>query len=185
MIPLRGELVFPGTVFLVLGIAFVWCAVKMVKGNRDDILVSAPVRPEQEIRLPAAGAVLLLLESPRMATDYRAMQVELEEKQSGQKVTMNYSLMTAQGAVYGLTTVKVPFGRLSVRPGAYIARIHGLQAGHDYSGYRLMISRPYIGRMTLQIIALVLCGAGMLGSLIWAAWLAGLMKHGTTAAVAG
>ena len=181
MIQLRAELVFPGTAFLLLGIALVWCVVKMVKGNRSDILVSAPIRPEQEISLPSAGVVLLLLESPRMATDYRAMQFELVEKQSGQKVTMGYSLVTAQGAVYGFTTVQVPFGRMAVRPGAYIARIHGLQAGRDYSGYRLMISRPYIGRLTLQIIVLVLCGVGMLGSLIWAAWLAGLMQHGSPA----
>jgi hypothetical protein len=101
----------------------------------------------------------------------------LTEQQSAQTVTTDYSLLTGQGAVYGLTTMKVPFGPAAVlRAGVYRARISGLEAGKDYTRYRLMISRPYLARLTLQIIVLVLCGVGMLLDVIWVAWLAGWMK---------
>jgi hypothetical protein len=165
--------------FVILGILFVWCAVRLVKSNRSDILASASVAREQEINLPLPGVVLLLMEVPRTATDYRGFRIALIEKQTGQAETMKYSYLTAQGAVYGVTTMQVPFGRImATRAGVYVARIEGLQPGKDYSRYRLLLSRPYLGRMARQIVALVLCGVGMLLSLIWAAWLAGLMQPG-------
>jgi hypothetical protein len=99
----------------------------------------------------------------------------LVDQQSGQAVTMQYSLMTAQGAAYGVSTMQVPFGRMNARPGTYLVRMAGLQGGKDYSGYRLILSRPYMGRMAIQIIGIVLCGVGMLLSVIWAAWMAGLL----------
>ncbi len=70
--------------------------------------------------------------------------------------------------------MKVPFG--SIPSGVYSARITGLQPGKDYSQYRLMFSRPYIARMALQIIGIVISAVGMLLSILWAAWLAGLLK---------
>jgi hypothetical protein len=58
--------------------------------------------------------------------------------------------------------MQVPVGPAAMLRSAYVVRIGGLQAGNDYSRYRLMISRPYIGRLTLQIIGLVLCGVAIL-----------------------
>jgi hypothetical protein len=73
--------------------------------------------------------------------------------------------------------MQVPIGRMiAARTGVYAVRVEGLQPGKDYSSYRLILSRPYMGRMVLQIVAIVVCGVGMLLSLIWALWLAGLLK---------
>ena len=113
-----------------------------MKGNQNDILVSAPVAPEQEILLPHTGMARLVLETPRTSAEYRNLRIELAEKHTGQIVMATYSLK-ARGRAYSLTTMHVLFGPATMmRAGAYVARISGLQAGNNYSRYRLMISRP-------------------------------------------
>ncbi len=178
----RTSLAFAGMAFLLLGAALVWCIAKMLQQNRTDTLVSAPLVAEQAIQLPSTGMARLILEVPRTSADYRKVRIELTEQQSGQAVRADYSLLTAQGAVYGVTTMQVPFGPATMmRAGLYRARIGGLDAGKDYSRCRLILSRPYLGRLTLQIIILVLCGVGILLDLIWVVWLAGWMKPATQA----
>ena len=173
------SLALPGAVFVLLGIGLVWSVVSLVRSNQSDILASVPLATEQEIRLPADGDALVMMEVPRVGSDFRNFQIELVERQTGQAVTMQYSYVTAQGAVYGFSTMQVPFGRFhSARAGVYLVRIVGLQPGKDYSSNRLMLSRPYMGRMVMQILAIVFCGVGMLLSVICAAWLAGWMKPG-------
>ncbi len=170
-------LALPSAAFVLLGIALVWSIVSLVRSNSRDILASLSVIPQQEINLLATGDVLVMMEVPRMGSDFRNFQIELIEKHSRQSVVMKYAFVTAQGAVYGISTMQVPFGRMpAARAGTYLVRIAGLQPGKDYSSHRLMLSRPYMGRMVLQILAIVFCSVGMLLSLIWAAWLAGLMK---------
>lgn len=174
----------PVVTFVLFGIGLVWCVTNLVRGNRSDTLASGSVIPQQEINLAASGDVVVLMEVPRTAADFRGFQIELLEKQTGQIAsTLKYSVVTAQGTVHGITTMKVPFGRIPLRAGAYVVRIAGLQAGKDYSNDRLEFSRPYLGRMALQIIEIVLCGVGMLLSLLWGLWLAGLLKSGTASAL--
>ena len=173
-----------GLAFLLLGAGLIWFVLHLLRSNRGDLLASAGLAGEQEINLPSPGAVVVLLETPRTASDFREFQIELTEKQTGRAVKMKYEFATAQGAVYALKTMKVPFGRMTApRAGPYVVRVSGLRDGKDYSDYRLMLSRPYLGRMVFQIIGIVICGVGMLLSVIWAAWLAGLLKPGETAAV--
>lgn len=172
------SIVLPGAVFVLLSIGLVWAIVNLVRSNSRDILASMPVVPRQEVNLPAAGDALVMMEVPRFGSDFRSFQVELVEKQTGQATSVKYSFVTAQGAVYGLSTMQVPFGRMAAaRAGVYDVSIAGLLPGKDYSSHRLLLSRPYMGRMVLQILAIVLCGVGMLLSVIWAAWLTGLMNR--------
>ena len=164
-----------GTAFVLLGAGLAACVIGLIRDNRNDILASAPIVREQEVRLARAGEVVVMVETPRTATDYRAFQIQLVDQQNGQSVTLAYSLMTAKGAVYGVTTMQVPFGRMNAHPGTYFVRMAGLREGKDYSECRLILSRPYMGRMAAQIIGIVLCGVGMLLSIICAAWMAGLL----------
>jgi hypothetical protein len=167
-------------VFLLLTPALIWCVVGLVKGNRGDTIVSVSLVPQQEINVPVAGDMVVLVQMPQLASGFDQLQIELTEKQSGHTDVLKYSYAQAQGAVHGFDGVKIPFGHSTApRAGVYVARVSGLDPGKDYSAYRLIFSRPYLGRMTLQIIGIVFCAVGMLGCLIWAAWLAGLMKQGT------
>jgi hypothetical protein len=173
------SLVVPAAIFVLLGIGLVWSVVSLVRSNSRDILASVLMAPLQEVSLPSTGDVLVMMEVPRIGSDFRTFRIELVEKQSGQVTVMKYSFVTAQGASYGFSTMQVPFGRMpSARAGVYVARIDGLQPGKDYSSHRLILSRPFMARLVLQILAIVFCGVGMLLSLICAAWLAGLMKPG-------
>jgi hypothetical protein len=167
-------------VFTLLAIGLVYCVAHLVGDNRGDTLVSAALVPQQEINLPGAGEVVVLVQLPQLATGFSDLQIELTEKGSGNTQAMKYSYASAQGAVHGFDGVKMRFGRMTVpREATYMARVSGLSPGKDYSNCRLIFSRPYLGRMTLQIVGIVVCGVGMLSCLIWGVWLAGLMKQGT------
>lgn len=178
MIKSWSLLAVAGIAFLLLAPALVWCAISLVKGNRGDTLASAAFAPLLEVNLPSAGEIVVLVEVPRLVSDFAGFQIELTEKQSGQSAMMKYSYVKAQGAVHGFDAVKVPYGRMTApRAGVYVVRMTGLDPGKDYSKYRLLLSRPYLGRMALQIFGIVFCAVGMLLCVIWAAWLAGLMKQ--------
>ena len=163
--------------FLLLGAALVWFIVHLVRGNQNSLLAAMALAPEQEVRVEAPGEVVLLMEVPRLASDFRNFQIEVIDRQGGQGATMKYRYLTAQQTVYGMTTMKVPFGRMTtIQPGAYLVRVSGLQAGKDYSNYHLLLSRPYFGRMAFQIVGIVVSGVGTLLSVLWACWLLGLLR---------
>jgi hypothetical protein len=179
-------LALAGGIFLILIPGLICCAVGLVKGNRGDTLASATLAPQQEINFPVAGEIVVLVQMPQLASGFDKLQIELTEKQSGHTDVLKYSYSQAQGAVHGFDGVKMPFGHITApRAGVYVARVAGLDSGKDYSAYRLIFSRPYLGRMTLQIIGIVFCAVGMLGCLIWATWLAGLMKQGASGGLPG
>ena len=138
-------------------------------------LASVPVDRETEITLPSSSDVVLEVETPRTSLDYRQFEVEMIEMRTGQMTRFAYQPTLVER--HGVTTQRVPFGRMVARAGRYLVRIKSAQTGMDYSTTRLILSRPYMGRLVAQIIAVVVCAAGALGSLIWAAWLAGWMTQ--------
>ena len=84
----------------------------LVRSNSRDILASMPAAPQQELSLLSTGDILVMMEVPRIGSDFRSFRIELVEKQTGQATTMKYSYVTAQGASYGFSTMQVPFGRM-------------------------------------------------------------------------
>ena len=174
-------LIVSGVIIVVLGCALVWLVGRLLRSNRDDVQIILPLVQEQKVNLPAAGEMVLRIEMPRVDTDHRRLQFEIVEPQSGKSITMAHRGRTNSGATYALTTMKVPAGRMTVsHPGSYVIRVAGMTPGKDYSVYRLMFSRPYLGRMAFQIVGLALCGVGMLLSLLWGLWLMGLLTSGTS-----
>lgn len=148
-----------------------WFAWRLIRGNRDQLLASGALVPEQQFTLTETGEVLLLLETPRMVINFPHLKFMVVEVATGATTLMEYHYARAQGAVRGVSTVRIPFGQMAVsRPGAYLVRVTGLDAAGDYSRSRILLSRPYLGRMTLQIVGIVLCGVTALLCLILAAW---------------
>jgi hypothetical protein len=142
-----------------------------LRSNRKQILATGALVPEQALEIGEPGDLVLLLETPRFGSEYRNFEFEIIEQATGAATKMKYDYARAQGATYGVSTARVPFGRMTAqRTGAYLVRVAGLQSGHDYSRYRIFLSRPYLGRLVAQIIGIVICGVGMLLSLLLALW---------------
>ena len=84
---------------------------------------------------------------------------------------LRYDPIRAGGAVYGMGSMRVPYGRLRLaRSGSYLVCVLGLEPGKDYSSIRVLISRPYLGRMILQIIGIVFSAILLLLSLLLLLW---------------
>lgn len=157
--------------FVALSCLLTWIVIRFLRSNRNQVLATGKLLPEQELMIREPGELVLLLETPRLSTDYRNFEFEVVEQATGEKTKMKYSYARAQGAVHGVTTMRVPLGRMIAQgAGSYLVRVLGLQAGKDYSSSRIVFSRPYLGRMALQIFGIVVCAVGMLLSLLGALW---------------
>jgi hypothetical protein len=164
-------LVLASVSFTALGCALTWILVRLLRSNRKQILATGALLPEQEFAIREPGEVLLLLEAPRFGSEHRNFEFEMIEPATGTATKLKYNYARAQGATYGVGTARVPFGRVTLPDAAvYRVRVTGMQSGHDYSRYRILLSRPYLGRLVLQIIGIVICGIGMLLSLLFTLW---------------
>ena len=172
-------LIAASAAFLIFGSLLVGVVVRLLRSNRKQLVATGAMIAEQEFVLRETGELLLLVEVPRIGSNFRQLEFELIEKATGQSTKMHYDFLRAQGAVYGVTTMRVPIGRFVVqREGPYLLRITGLQPDADYSGSRIMLSRPYLARMILQIIGIVFFAIGMLLSLLLALWQILPLQHG-------
>jgi hypothetical protein len=166
-----GTLVGAGAGFVILACMAGWFAWRLIRSNRDQVLASGALVPEQQFNLAGSGEVLILLETPRLEVSYPNLKFAVVELATGTTTTMSYHYTQAQGAVHVVSTVRIPFGSLTApRPGAYLVRVTGLDPTHDYSRLRILVSRPYLGRMTVQIVGIVLCSIAALLCLILATW---------------
>lgn len=166
-----GILIGASAGLIVFACLVAWLALRLIRSNRDQLVASGALVPEQQLTVAAPGEIVLLLETPRLQSGYSSLQFTVIDQATGTTTQMHYEYATGQGAVRGFSTVRIPFGRMTVpRPGTYLVRVTGLEAGKDYSESRILLSRPYLGRMVLQIVAIVICAVAALLCLILAAW---------------
>jgi hypothetical protein len=172
-----GLLMTAGALFIALAAGLIWLVTLLIRANQNSVLASSNLASSQEVRLDQIGEVVVLLEVPRISSEFRNFQLYFTNRDTGHEIALRYHYLTAQKSVYGVTTMKVPFGRLiNTAPATWSVNITGFEPGKDYSNYQLILSKPYIGRMAVQIVGIVFCGLGMLLCVIWSCWLLGLMK---------
>jgi uncharacterized membrane protein len=165
--------------FVIFGCLLVWMVIRLLRSNRKQLIATGPMIARQEFLLRESGPLMLLVEVPRLGSNFRNLEFELVEKATGQSTTMHYDFLRAQGAVYGVRTMRVPIGRfVAQKEGSYLLRITGLQPDADYSESRIMFSHPYLARMIVQIIGIVFFAIGMLLTLILALWQILPLQHG-------
>ena len=154
-----------------------WMALRLIRSNRTAVISTLPLLPEQMVTVDSPGELVLSVEVPRMTTEYREWDYEVTVVSTSQTHRMKYGGPRATGAVTGISTIKVPLGRLVLeRAETLVLRLKGLTANSDYSTYQLVLARPHLARMALQIVGLVLCGVGALLSLLWGLWQLGVVK---------
>jgi hypothetical protein len=152
-------------------------ALRLIRGNRAALVSSLPLVAGQTVAVESPGELVVSVEVPRLATDYRQWEFEVLEERSKQTHAMKWDGPRSTGAVTGISTVKIPLGRLTLaQPDQLTLRVKGLAPDANYSDYRLILARPHLLRMALQITGLVLCGVGALLSLLRALWLMDVVK---------
>jgi hypothetical protein len=173
-----------GLLLAVAGVAFVFCGagagwmtLRLIRSNRVAVIAAVPLRPDLAVAVEAPGELVVSIEVPRLTSDYRKWEFEVVETSTQRSHLMKWGGPRSTGAVTGISTIKIPIGRLTLeRPEKLTIRVKGLAADGNYSEYNIILARPHLARMALQIVGLVLCGVGMLLSLIWGLWLLGVVK---------
>ena len=113
-------LIAAGVGVLIFGSLLVWVIARLLRSNRQQLMAAGPFTREQEFELPLALTVLLMVEVPRFGSDFRNLQFQVVEKATGQATNLRYSIGRGSGAVYGVTTMRVPIGRVVVSAPARI-----------------------------------------------------------------
>ncbi len=150
---------------------------RLIRSNRAAIISTLPLLPEQIIAVESPGELVVSVEVPRMATDYRQWEFEFVDANTRRIHSMKYGGPRATGTVTGISTIKIPIGRLTfAEPHTLTLRVKGLAPDVNYSTYHVVLARPHLARMALQIVGLVLCGVGTLLSLLRGLWLMGVLK---------
>ncbi len=117
--------------FLILGVLLIWVVARLVRSNREQIVATLPLREEQELKLGQPASLLLMVEVPRVGSNFRNLEFEIIEKATGQSARLSYDFARAQGAIYGLTTMRVPIGPVEVpHAGSYLVRIFGFTTSY-------------------------------------------------------
>lgn len=161
-------LLFAAAIGLVLFASLlVWVVTALLRSRRKQFIATGPLVEEQVLEIAEALPLLLMVEVPRFGSNFRDFRFDVIEEATGETTSLSYSFVRAQGTVYRVTTMQLPIGRFEIsRPGTYRVRISGLEPTRDYSGSRVMLSRPYLARLVLQIIGIVISAVGLLLSLV-------------------
>lgn len=176
MIKSGSKLAVAGVAFGLFGVGAGLMALQLVRSNRGAVIATLPLVSEQTVPV-SPGEIVVSVEVPRLTTEYRQWEIEVLEAKSKRTHVMKYSGPRATGAVKGLSTIKIPLGRVTLaQPDHLTLRVKGLVSDANYAAYHVVLARPHLARMALQIVALVGCGVGLLLSLIWAMWLLGIVK---------
>jgi hypothetical protein len=166
-----------GVAFVVFGLGAGWVATQLIRSNRAAVIATLPLLREQTVAIEAPGELVVSIEVPRLTTDYRQWEIEVVEAHTKRAHGMRYSGPRATGAVKGLSTIKIPLGRLTLaQPGELTLRVKGLAPDANYTAYHIVLARPHLARIALQVVGVVVCGVGMLLSLLRALWLMGVLK---------
>jgi len=163
--------------FFGLAAALVWLITQLIRGNQASTLATLPLAPEGEVRIETTGNFVVLLEVPRTVRDHRDFEIAVTERATENRTILKLNYLGARSKISGVSTVKIPYGTIVARqPGLFQVQVSPVVEKKDYGQYRLVFSRPYLARMVFQIVGIVICGVGMLLSVLGACWLLGLLK---------
>jgi len=90
-----GVLLLASSLFLALSCLLTWLAIRFLRSNRDQVLATGALMPEQELTISEPGELVLLLETPRLSSDYRNFEFEIVEQATGEKARMKYGYARA------------------------------------------------------------------------------------------
>lgn len=167
-----------GVAMVLFAIGAGWLALRLVRGNRAAIVATLPVQPEQSFAAPA-GELVVSLEVPRLSTDFQNWELELTEASTQRQQRMKWAGPRTSGTVKGFSTIKVPIGRLVLSaPEQLTFRLRGLAPNSDPSATHIVLARPYLARIAIHVVGIVVCGVAMLLSVIWGLWQLGVVKSG-------
>jgi hypothetical protein len=144
----------------------IWFAIAVLRTTTSSALASIPVDRDSTVTFDSPGEIVVEVETPRLSQEFRLFEIAIINAATGEATKFAYHFNPVGAQSHGVTTMKVPFGRMFAPAGQYFVRIANVSTDADHSNTRVILSRPYMGRLAAQIVALVLCAVGALGSVI-------------------
>jgi len=140
-------------------------ALSLLRTVRGSVIVSVPIRSEQEVTITASGAFALNLESPAFTTRPATLRFALSSTGSGSPIAL-YPI-AFRTDVSSMSRSRVELYSFTIpSPGAYTLRVDGIDPSTDYSSHAILITRQYRGALVLHVLALVALGVALIGSLV-------------------
>lgn len=135
--------------------------IKLVNKMKRAELLSVPLARETLVEFEEAARFQLHLASPRFTTALAGLVISLLNESNDQAARMSRSVVPLSSS--GLSEVRVSYGVVVIsEAGRYVLGVRGLEGGRDYTGCRILVTRPYTLYAVTCIIGIVLAGGGFI-----------------------
>lgn len=115
-----------------------------------------PVVAQQTFQMEDVGGKCLHLEGPRFTIRFARLSFALIDGSTNTAVRLKPVLLRA--VIGGFKKVRLLFKTFSIdHAGPYRLEISGLRGETDYGDLRIVITKPYLAKMTLYILGLIVC----------------------------
>lgn len=138
----------------------------LVRLQRQSLLLSIPLRQQQDIEFTIEGPVILCLHGPLLTTRFRGLTYELS-RMNGLPVQGRRVWLRSRSS--GFTSITMELYRYTIpEPGRYRLKVNGLGARQDTnSGHSLVFARPHTVKSISYVIGIVLSSILVIGSLVF------------------
>lgn len=154
-------------VIALAGFALVTAWLRRVASGPE--LARVPLGAEHELRIDAAGPVVLHGEGPRLTRRFGGLQFRLVDRMGGGRVAERWPWLRT--TVAGGSRVRVALVRFDVpKPGVYVLEVAGLSPGPDTEACALVLMQGSGPALPLAIGATLATGAAIAATLVAFAW---------------
>jgi len=155
---------------LTIGMALVgagllaYSIVRLVAVVRTSIIVRLPAVPEQDVRFPEAGPVMLCIETTHLDSSFWGVAFALTDS-SGHDVPSAPILFRTKVSSFSRVRLSIRTFQIP-RAGRYRLIVTGIPQGRDMSKSALVFARPFAGAVVLWILGIVFAGICLIGGIV-------------------
>jgi len=142
----------------------------LVRTVRESVVASLPVRAEQRVAIEHPGELALDLEVPFLTRRPTGLSFTVRREGDSMPIPLRPIIIRTESSSFSRSRLEL-YALTIPSAGAYSLRIDGLDPSADYSATSVVFARRYGGALVLHILALIVLGATLIGSIVFSALL--------------
>lgn len=153
-------------VAFISGIYLLWIMIRrLIRLPASVTEHTLPVIPHQKIEFIDIGEKYLHVEGPRFTTVFSGISFALSDGSTNLPVRLRSVIL--RSVMGGMSRAKLLLKTFVIdHAGSYGLQIGGIKEGVDYSNTHIVITKPYLAKLTLNILGLILAGWLVIGSIV-------------------
>lgn len=162
---IRSWLLLILPVAVVAAAALAWTVRSLVRTVRGAVVLTVPPLPEQTIRFEAPGEYALNIEADSLSAVVAGLRFSLLDEQRGTELDLRKAIMRTRVSSFSRARLELYVVTIA-QPGSYLLRVEGAGESLSASHPSIVFTRRFHVALVLHVLALIACGALVVGSLV-------------------